>query len=83
MLCSVLAARTQRSVRSNTRHSSSLPGSFFTNLLTHLFQNFTLNQQKKSPRKVWEKMGQYNLADDVTALTQLYASYSDRARYFN
>ena len=28
-------------------------------------------------------MGQYNLADDVTALTQLYASYSDRARYFN
>ena len=26
---------------------------------------------------------EYNLADDVTALTQLYASYSDRARYFN
>ena len=23
------------------------------------------------------------LADDVTALTQLYALYSDRARYFN
>ena len=41
------------------------------------------NQRKKLVRSSGNGQTYYSLADGVTALSQLYALYSDRARSFN
>ena len=43
----------------------------------------SLSINEKNYRKVSEKVGQSNLADNVTALAQLYGLYSHRARSLN
>ena len=47
------------------------------------FRNFTFNYRQKLKRSPGKGQTQYNLADGVTALAQLYALYSHRARSFN
>ena len=47
------------------------------------FRNFTFNCQKKAEKKSRKRSNIVQLADGVTALAQLYALYSHRARSFN
>ena len=55
---------------------------FFCGYLpARLFRNLTFKE--KNTRKKFQKGLKYNLADDVTALAQVYALCSHRARSFN
>ena len=47
------------------------------------FRNFTFNYRKKARKKSRKRSNIVQLADGVTALAQLYALYSHRARSFN
>ena len=47
------------------------------------FRNFTFNYRKKAEKKSRKRSNIVQLADGVTALAQLYALYSHRARSFN
>ena len=47
------------------------------------FRNFTFNYRKKAKNKFRKSSNIVQLADGVTALAQLYALYSHRARSFN
>ena len=48
-----------------------------------LFRNFTFHYRKKAKKKSRKRSNIVQLADGVTALAQLYALYSHRARSFN
>ena len=47
------------------------------------FRNFTFNYKKKAKKKSQKRSNIVQLADGVTALAQLFALYSYRARSFN
>ena len=47
------------------------------------FRNFTFNYRKKAKKKSRKRSNIVQLADGVTAVAQLYALYSHRARSFN
>ena len=47
------------------------------------FRNFIFNYRKKAKKKSRKSSNIVQLADGVTALTQLYALYSHRARSLN
>ena len=47
------------------------------------FQNFTFNYRKRAKKKSRKSSNIVQLADGVTAVAQLYALYSHRARSFN
>ena len=47
------------------------------------FRNFTFNYRKKAKKKSRKSSNIVQLADGVTAVAQLYALYSHRARSFN
>ena len=47
------------------------------------FRNFTFNYRKKAKKKSRKRSNIVQLADGVTALAQLFALYSHRARSFN
>ena len=47
------------------------------------FRNFTFNYRKKAKKKSRKSSNTVQLADGVTALAQLYALYSHKARSFN
>ena len=47
------------------------------------FRNFTFNYRKKAKKKSRKSSNTVQLADGVTAVAQLYALYSHRARSFN
>ena len=52
-------------------------------LPARLFRNFTFNYLKKAKKKSRKSSNTVQLADGVTALAQLYALYSHRARSIN
>ena len=52
-------------------------------LPARLFRNFTFNYRKKAEKKSRKRSNIVQLADGVTAVAQLYALYSHRARSFN
>ena len=47
------------------------------------FRNFTFKYRKKAKKKSRKSSNTVQLADGATALAQLYALYSHRARSFN
>ena len=47
------------------------------------FRNLTFNYRKIAKKKSWKSSNTVQLADGVTAVAQLYALYSHRARSFN
>ena len=47
------------------------------------FRNFTFNHRRKAKKKSRKRSNIVQLADGMTALAQLYALYSHRARSFN
>ena len=65
------------------RFSSHLVQFYCRYLPARLILNLTLNQRKKLVKSSGNGQTYYSLADGVTALSQLYALYSDRARSFN
>ena len=91
VLCSVAkhsgsAGQSTKEVKRKTlvlRFSSHLVQLYFRYLPARLIKNFTFNQRKKLVRSSGNGQTYYSSADGVTALAQLNALYSDRARSFN
>ena len=91
VLCSVAkhagsAGQSMKEVKRETlvsRFSSHLVQLYCRYLPVRLIKNFTFNQRKKLAKSSGNGQTYYSSADGVTALAQLNALYSDRARSFN